>query len=204
MKKTLFLFAAILASTSAFAQFGIVGGLTSSSSNIRTAANELKTKSINQYHVGIAYKFPIGKILAIQPSLIYNVKGAAIKDIGGISDVNFKTGYIELPIPFQIGITLGKLLRIYGIAEPFVGYAITNSYSKGDIRVENWDNVLNRFEIGAGLGAGIELFRHVQVNIKYFWNFGSIYGKELTFDSFKKTLQDSKCGGISLTGAILF
>jgi len=194
----------MLLSVSAFAQFGVIGGLTSSSTNIKSAYGDLKAKTINQYHVGITYKFGGEHLLAVQPSLIYNVKGATLDNLQGISDVNFKTGFLELPVQVQIGASLGKVARIYGIAEPFIGYAITNEIKWENIKNTDWDNVKSRFEYGIGLGAGVELFTHFQLSVRYYWNLGSIYDQQITWEKISYTIGSANCSGISLSAAILF
>lgn len=206
MKKLIVAAAALLISASAFAQFGIIGGLTSSATDIKSAYADLTTKNLNQYHVGITYKIGLGNIFALQPALIYNVKGATLNSVEGVSDLNIdmKTGYLELPVQIQAGIGLGNVARIYGIAEPFIGYAITNEIKWEDLKNTDWDNVKSRFEYGIGLGAGVELFKHVQVAVRYFWNLGSLYGQTITIDKVTRTVTDSKCNGISLSAAILF
>lgn len=205
MKKLIIAVAALLISVSSFAQFGIIGGLTSSSSNIKDAwANY---KAINQYHIGVTYKLGIGNILAIQPSLVYNMKGQKIESLesGDTNiDLQYKTGYIELPVQVQAGFGVGDLARIYAIAEPFVGYAVSNKV-EGAVNLGNtWENVKNKFEYGVGLGAGVELFKHLQVSVRYFWNLGNIYDNEVDFVVVKQTVGGSKCNGISASVAFLF
>ena len=144
-------------------------------------------KNVNQYHVGITYKIGIGNMLAIQPALIYNVKGtqvgSVIEEIDAF-DADFKTGYLELPVQVQLGFGIGSLARVYGFAEPFIGYAITNKVEGLTEISDKWDFV-NRLEYGVGLGAGVELFKHLQVSVKYFWNLGNMYNaeSELNFGS---------------------
>lgn len=203
MKKLIIAVAALLISVSSFAQFGITGGLTSSSSNLKDAW--VNYKAINQYHIGVTYKLGIGNILAIQPSLIYNMKGQKIEEAGsGNLNLQYKTGYFELPVQIQAGFGVGSLARIYAIAEPFVGYAVSNKV-EGAVNLGNtWENVKNKFEYGVGLGAGVELFKHLQVSVRYFWNLGPVYGRELHFDAIKTTVGESKCNGVSASVAFLF
>ena len=105
MKKIIIIAATLLAAWSANAQVGIIA---SSASDIESAAADVK--NINQYHVGLTYKLGIGNLLAIQPSLIYNMKGTKIGDIAGVKDasVDYKTGYIELPVQVQGGFGIGS------------------------------------------------------------------------------------------------
>ena len=204
MKKAIIAIAALFVALSANAQIGVVAGLTSSSTNVEAAVADIK--NVNQYHVGITYKIGIGNMLAIQPALIYNMKGTQLGDIAGLDDVdvNYKTGYLELPVQVQLGFGIGSIARVYGFAEPFVGYAITNKVQGLGDTVKNWDNVKNRLEYGVGLGAGVELFRHLQVSVKYFWNLGDVYGADITFGDVTKDIATSKCSGIAASVAFLF
>ena len=204
MKKAIIAIAALFVALSANAQIGVVAGLTSSSTNVEAAVADIK--NVNQYHVGITYKIGIGNMLAIQPALIYNMKGTQLGDIAGLDDVDvdYKTGYLELPVQVQLGFGIGSIARVYGFAEPFVGYAITNQVQGIGDTIKDWDNVKNRFEYGVGLGAGVELFRHLQVSVKYFWNLGDVYGADITFGDVTKDIATSKCNGIAASVAFLF
>ena len=199
MKKVIIAAAALLISFNSFAQFGIIAGLTSSSTNIKSAYADLESKSIALYHVGVTAKFDIGGVFAIQPSLIYNVKGAKMAEFD-LGTIDFKTGFIELPVQIQAGVPIGSLLRIYGIAEPFIGYAVSNKIEGIDLE-DKWKNVSSKFEYGVGLGAGVELFSHLQVSVRYFWNLGNVY------DFSWKTVSNApngKCNGITASLAFLF
>ena len=199
MKKVIIAAAALLISFNSFAKFGIIAGLTSSSTNIKSAYADLESKSIALYHVGVTAKFDIGGVFAIQPSLIYNVKGAKMAEFD-LGTIDFKTGFIELPVQIQAGVPIGSLLRIYGIAEPFIGYAVSNKIEGIDLG-DKWKNVSSKFEYGVGLGAGVELFSHLQLSVRYFWNLGNVY------DFSWKTVSNApngKCNGITASLAFLF
>lgn len=210
MKKILIIAAALLTAWSANAQIGIVAGVTSSASNVKDAYADYK--NISQYHVGLTYKLGIGNLLAIQPAVIYNMKGESISNIantGDLASVDYKTGYIEVPVQVQVGLGIGSLLRVYGFAEPFIGYAVTNEVkattllSKEETQ-KTWDNMKSRFEYGVSLGAGVEVLRHVQVAVKYFWNLGDVYGSDITVANVTKTISESKCNGVAASVAFLF
>ena len=204
MKKFIVVIASLLVAVSAHAQFGIVAGVTSSKTNFKDAVADVK--NITQYHVGVTYKLDLG-LLAIQPSILYNMKGTkldvAAADIAS-AEIDYKTGYIEIPVQLQLGINLG-LARIYGFAEPFIGYAISNAatLSGQDLKAD-WDNVKSRLEYGVGLGLGVELIKHVQVSAKYFWNMGDMYGTSLSFAGITKTIGEQKASGIAASVALLF
>ena len=205
MKKLIIAAAALLVSVSSFAQFGITAGFTSSATDFKGTVTDIKSKNISLYHVGVTYKLGLGNILAIQPSLIYNVKGAKFSEIEGIKDVDFKTGFLELPVQVQAGFGLGQLARIYAFAEPFVGIAITNNSNYLDKVMDNkWDYVKSRFEYGVGLGLGVELFSHLQVAARYFWNMGNLYGANPTVKGLTDTVKSSKPNGVMISAAYLF
>lgn len=153
------------------ARGGIVGGVTSSSTKIK----DVTTKSISMYHAGVVAEFPLGGGFAIQPELIYNMKGMALNKMGDSSvndaakSLETKVGYIELPVQIQWGPDL-VAFRPYGFVEPFVGYQIS---AKSDEVTTVGDEIL-KTEYGMSLGAGIDI-SHFQVSAKYFWNFGKIY-----------------------------
>lgn len=200
MKKIIIAIAALLISSSAFAQFGIMAGVTSSQTDIKSAVNDYK--NITLYHVGVAYKFGVGNIFAIQPALVYNVKGTKMEDLGSSKlEAEFKTGYLELPVSLQAGIGLGPIIRIFGLAEPFLGYAITNDVKAGDTTKQSWDYISSRFEYGVGLGAGVELFQHLQVAVKYFWNLGNVYDFNIATAS---DALKGKCNGVTASVMFLF
>ena len=202
MKKLIVIVASLLVAVSAHAQFGVVAGVTSSKSDLKSAYAD--ANNITQYHVGVTYKMDLG-LIAIQPSVLYNMKGTKlnVNELAS-TELDYKTGYIEVPVQLQAGLDLG-VARVYGFVEPFVGYAISNaaSLSGTDLQAD-WDNVKSRLEYGVGLGAGVELIKHVQVSVRYFWNMGDMYGTNINFAGIKTTLAEQKASGIAASVALLF
>lgn len=152
---------------------GVLGGFTSSS----TKASDISTESVSLYHAGLAAKVSLPYNLAIQPQLVYQVKGTAVD---GSVDFSMKTGYVEVPVQLQWGPDL-LVCRPYVLAEPFVGYAVNVKSVASVAGVEKIvkdfkDLNLNRFEYGLGVGAGVEFWR-LQLAVKYFWNFGELAGE---------------------------
>jgi len=214
MKKLIIALVAAFIAVSANAQVGIIAGLTSSSTDFDSAVADVQ--NVNQYHAGIAYKIGIGNLFTIQPAIIYNMKGTRLGDVGKVSDLNvdYKTGYLEVPVQLQVGFGLGSIARVFAFAEPFVGYAITNSVdteydgilafgsTKGE--TQTWDNVKNRFEYGVGLGVGAEVLKHIQVSVKYFWNMGEVYGKDINLPNISQTISEHTANGVAASVAFFF
>jgi hypothetical protein len=205
MKKFIVIVASLLVAVSAHAQFGVVAGITSSSSNLKDAVADVQAQNITQYHVGLTYKLDLG-LIAIQPSILDNMKGTKLNVANiGATELDYKTGYVEVPVQLQAGLNLG-VARIYGFAEPFVGYAITNQVNSSLAKdpQSTWNNIKSKLEYGVGLGVGVELIKHVQVSAKYFWNMGSMYGTNIDFAGVKSTIAEQKASGIAASVAILF
>ena len=208
MKKLIVIVASLLVAVSAHAQLGVVAGITSSKSDLKSAMEDVK--NISLYHVGLTYKLDLG-LLAIQPSILYNMKGSKFDMLSKettLDNFEYKTGYLEIPVQVQAGLDLG-LARVYGFVEPFVGYAVSNQfvYSQGQPK-QTWDNIKSKMEYGVGLGAGVELIKHVQVSLKYFWNMGLVYGpgngSDVTIKGIAAAVGERKCNGISASVALLF
>ena len=197
MKKIIIVLAALALMVPASAQglkladgihYGVVGGFTSSGTNIK----DFSPKHIALYHAGITAKFNLGIGFAIQPSLIYQVKGVKLSDmqLGDefVHQFDYKLGYLELPVNIQWGPDL-MAFRPYAFVEPFIGYAVNNDLIEkiktedptdlNQEKVKNgWKEYgLKRFEYGLGLGAGFEFWR-IQLSAQWFWNFGNLYDND--------------------------
>ena len=165
--------ASLLVAAQAHAQFGIVAGLTSSNAKADEAVKDVK--NIALYHAGLTYKIDLGAGFAIQPAVIYQVKGAKIESIGDTTADQLKSGYVEVPVGFQWGPDL-MAFRPYVFAEPFIGYQITSS-DKGNSTFSDWTaQAKNKFEYGFGLGAGLEIASHIQLSAQWFKNLGNLFG----------------------------
>lgn len=211
MKKIIILLVALCVAFNANAQFGIMGGLTSSHTSIKGLKDAGALKNLvqnsNQYHIGITYKLPVlGDLLTLQPCLMYNVKGATLGAEN--SKVDFKTGFLELSLQGQAGLSLLSVVRLYGIVEPYIGYAINNKATATAVGVsaDFKTDLKNKLEYGIGAGLGVELFKHFQVSARYFWSLGEVYNIE-SFNQVFSQVKDAtktKSNGIIISAAILF
>ena len=206
MKKLIAAVAALfLVAVSANAQFGVVAGLTSNSSDLKTAYSDIvENQSVTQYHAGLVLRLKLPLGFYVQPGLVYEMKGAKLQDqILGISGDNFevdidtKTGFLEVPVQ------AGWKLEIPGISpyvflEPYAGYAITTetkTQAKNDILQaalvaalgddlnttneddNKWEG-RNRIQYGVGVGAGILLLDKLAVSLKWYWDLGNLYNED--------------------------
>ena len=185
------------------ARMGITAGLTSTSTSIKN----VDTKSVSQYHAGVAFEFPLGGGFAIQPEVLYQVKGMALDQMGGstLGEIGnafeTKVGYVEVPVQIQWGPDL-MLFRPYGFIEPFVGYRLTEK-SEGAAKVLS--DELQKVEYGMSLGAGIDIWR-LQVAAKYFWNFGNVYKSDIknTGNTIAGLKDGNTFNGVAVSVALFF
>lgn len=224
MKKLIIAIAAAFVAVSASAQVGIIAGITSSQSNYKEAWAHLN--EVTQYHVGATLKLPLPLGLAIQPSIIYDMKGTSLEaaKTAGVEDalatVDTKTGFLELPVQVQWGIGIAGVVRPYVFAEPFVGIAI-NGEEKTNIAglvntedKQEWENVKDRLTYGFGVGAGVEILKHLQVSVRYYWTLGGLYsnsedgGKTVSASTnpadYVEIAQNQKVDGVMASIAFLF
>lgn len=196
MKKIITIIALALGfAASANAQFGIVGGFTSSSTSVDTKDAMANLKGVSLYHVGVAYRWEIGSFFAVQPQLAYQMKGANLYQT--ITDNSYQdasrsfqssTGFLELSAGLQAGVDL-VAIRPYFLFEPFIGYAVYKGQENydvigsgivnGTITHEDIDaavlNVKNGLEYGFGVGAGLMVLDHIQFSVQWFMNLGNLY-----------------------------
>lgn len=172
------------------AQIGIVAGVTSSTAKIDKENIENNMSGIDQYHVGVALKLPLPLGFAIQPELLYQIKGADLKEtydkLGAGAEIetsswNTKSGFAELGIGIQWGLDL-VAFRPFVFAKPFVGYMINGEgeyNGAADVLKEGTDKYLedakNKLEYGFSVGAGLELLEHFQLSFEFFNNLGQMF-----------------------------
>ena len=182
MKKLLIAAALLLCTVAASAQsFGVTAGLTSSSTDVKN----FDPKSVSLYHAGVVFEIPLFGGFAIQPGIIYQMKGATLDkyldDTKAIKakSLETKVGYLEVPVQLQWGPDLA-LFRPYLFVEPFVGYGlnVSNEITAAELvdkekRNEWADNAVKRLEYGCGFGIGLD-FWMLQLSVQYFMNMGGL------------------------------
>ena len=190
MKKLISFLVVVLASaTLAHAQLGIVAGYTASSTNAKTAAEEVKTASL--WHAGIAYKYAMGPF-TLQPSLTYSMKGTKVDDL------QYKTGYIEASVGAQFGLDL-LVARPFVVAEPFIGYQV---YGNETWDEKGYNDVVNKLEYGFGIGVGCDIIDMFQLRVEWYKNLGSLAGAN--GGAVEETLRNGNYQGIKITAGFFF
>lgn len=177
--------------------FGVIGGATFSSARFK----DISGSTMTQFHAGVTYcaKLPLG--FSIQPSLIYQVKGAKANVVG--LDMNASVGYLELPVSVQWGPDL-IFFRPFLDVTPFVGYGLNNKFWVNDSEgvANSWDGV-NRWEYGIGTGIGVDIWKF-QVIARYNWNLGALSQSSNLSEISQMFKDGANFGGLTLSVAFLF
>ena len=193
----------LLAAVPAQAQlkFGVKAGANIASMSGHSSDDLLNSvKNAASYQAGVLMQVGFGKF-AIQPELIYSVKGASLSNNGSNSVLNaygaltgntvpnsleLQSSYLELPINLQYGFSLGSLARVYVQAGPYASYLVADKLKSDDngfydaykqTLEELGGDPLNKLDYGVGVGAGVEVL-FLQLAVKY--DFGLAEMKEVT------------------------
>ena len=214
--KKLFVIAALFVSMAAAnaQQFGVIGGL--NLTKMDGTANSADDKAMTLFNAGVLYKIDLGAGFAVQPTLTYQTKGAAVDQGNSITSTT-KTGFAELSVGAQWGPDL-LAFRPYLFVEPYVGYGVTGTEKIGWSSLSEdllkqystaLSNAKNKLEYGVGAGLGLEVAGHVQLSCQLFRNFGMLYSEDklnvaelAALKTFYKSFKSYQ--GIKFNLAILF
>ena len=190
--------------TSAAKGFGVTGGASF------VGFQEVGAGLTSGYHVGLTYKLDLPLGFAIQPSILYHMKGSVVD--GAYADgqsLDFKAGYLEVPVSIQWGPDL-ILFRPFLDVTPFVGYGLNNNISGTRTLKNQWED-MKRLEYGLGVGIGLDVWKF-QVIGRYNWNFGTLFNPEGSLTDSDNVLSHvsssifdgNNFGGLTLTVAFFF
>ena len=206
MKKIILTLALVFACVAANAQFGVIGGWTSSRSGAEgNTFSRQDLKSVSLYHVGVAYKVDMGALFTIQPALVYQAKGTKVEN--NVTELSSRGGFLELELGMQLGLDL-LAFRPYFLFEPFLGYQVVSEAETASILkvpVKDLSSAKNKFEVGFGVGGGIEIFNHLQLSVQWFMNMGKLYdGNKLSTIDIQSLKDIKNYQGVKLTLGMFF
>ena len=212
MFKKFFILVAVAVFTASYAQaqvrFGARAGF-----NLSTFSGDVPDASFKPgFQIGVVADCPLSEAFAIQSGLLFSTQGAKFKYLEdnshydsdetyviNVSSVNetYNLNYLQIPInaQYKFDLSSAKLLLQAG---PYLGYGIGGKYKMEaggesiSTDVKFGDDGMSAFEIGLGLGAGVE-FGNIQAGIGY--NFG--------LTSLTKWVS-MKNGGLAVTITYLF
>lgn len=103
---------------------------------------------------GIFLEFNLGKVLTLQPEVLYTMKGA---DTG---DGKLKFDYIEIPVLLKLRIPIGSV-HPFLFAGPAFGFTLKSALE--GIEIEDFPTS----DYSAVIGGGLQLGRSVHLDVRY-------------------------------------
>lgn len=185
MKKAMGFLAIVMflfAGAQCFAQisFGVKAGLNfanrTSKDNDKSYSDNYKMKA--GFHLGVVAEYSITEQIALQPGLLFSVKGFK-EDQSSIS-YKINENYLEIPINAVYNMELGGI-KVLIHAGPFLGYAISGKVradkavlgDNGDQKTEKLNigndsqkDFLKPIDFGLNIGGGAEI-NGIAVSLQY-------------------------------------
>jgi hypothetical protein len=142
-------------------KFGVKGGLNLVNSLSDTWKDKANADNYTGFFIGPMVEATIPIVgLGIDGALMYSQKG---NKLGGET---LEQQGLEVPVNLKYSIGLGSLASVYLAAGPSFFF---NLKSDNDLTFENVKGKLNyeTAEVALNLGAGVKLFKHLQVGVNY-------------------------------------
>jgi len=165
----IFLASLLLTSSAAIGQvrFGIRGDVVIEKPSFST--NVFHVENLNAFKIGPTMEFMFPVNLGIEAAVLYSNNKMDIRDVdqNGIGSVvdEIDFHYIDVPVNLKYKLGIVSPLKIYMAAGPYARFLV----SKDDFTfAEIGDKVKAKdFQAGVNLGAGVDVFDHIQVGVNY-------------------------------------
>lgn len=165
------LFALLACGLPAFAQFGIKAGVNMANeiklSGRQEILNSFNSSNLTGYQLGVVYQaMPKKSGLGLEIGALLSQKGSAFDDSTGTIKQGYnELNYLEIPLNLRYRLCFG-FLGIYGIAGIYGGYALSSHVVDEVLNTtqdETFASFADHLDYGYNLGAGIELFKKIQL-----------------------------------------
>ena len=180
MKKISFLVCTIIVfiSTSGYSQ-SINTGVKAGLNFATTGGTDASSQSINSFNAGILATFDVAGLLALQPELLYTMKGynasyPVPEVIGpipfGSGNLTGKISYLEIPVLLKLNTSSLGIIRPNIFAGPEVAFKLSSKATSGSPSSEQDLQNINSTDFGIIVGAGINInlpITTIMVDIRY-------------------------------------
>jgi hypothetical protein len=172
-KSFFLLFALTIFTNGLFAQLGLKAGVNMASeikslSQADIAAG-FNTNNLTGYQIGLVYQaMPKKSGLGVEIAALLSQKGSTIDStnlVNSITEGYKELNYIEMPLNLRYRLSLG-FIGIYGFAGVYGGYALSGKIVDEITEVtenETFQSFMDHVDYGYNFGAGIELFKKIQL-----------------------------------------
>jgi len=148
-------------------KFGIKGGVNVANVNGNFDDNVTNWKSRVGFCAGIFLEFNLGRILTIQPEVLYTMKGAEATLAEGVltGTGKLRFDYLEIPILLKVRIPTGDV-HPFVFAGPAIGFNLKAAFQ--DITGSSSDVAgMNKVDYSAVFGGGLQLGRSIHIDARY-------------------------------------
>jgi hypothetical protein len=141
-------------SAAADVKFGLKGGANIANVNGNFTGELSNWKSTVGFCAGIFLELNLGRILTIQPEVLYTVKGAD----SGTGKLKFD--YLEIPVLLKLRIPTGSV-HPFVFAGPAFGFSLKALID--GVKISDMPTA----DYGAVLGGGLQLGRSIHIDVRY-------------------------------------
>jgi hypothetical protein len=148
-------------------KFGVKGGANIANVNGNFSERISDWKNTVGFCGGIFIEFNLGRLLTLQPEVLYTMKGAeATIDDGTITGTGkLAFDYLEIPILLKVRIPTGSI-HPFVFAGPAFGFILKSTFKDitggaSDIESDN------KVDTSAVLGGGLQLGRSIHIDVRY-------------------------------------
>lgn len=145
-----------------------------SSGYVKTSSRNYSGTSMG-FHAGLVAQIDINEQFALQPNLLYSLKRAKVKDLGGIV-ITLNT--IDIPVT-----AVYKYKSFYAGVGPNFSFGVAGKYTYRDKKYNLYDKEndglfsIKRFEIGANVLLGYQVNEQFFVSANYTPGLNNLFNK---------------------------
>lgn len=174
-RKNFLMLMALFCSTGLFAQLGIKAGLNMAneirSFNQSDVAASFQSSNLTGYQIGLTYQAMSKKTgMGVEIGALLSQKGSSFHfdsiNVDNVLRNGYKEiNYLEVPLNLRYHIIVG-LVGVYGFGGVYGGCALSGSTvteSTSTTEKETYKTFADRVDYGYNFGAGVELFRKIQL-----------------------------------------
>lgn len=151
-------------------------------------ADEIDTKSLSGFHIGLFTEFPVAPRFSIQPEVMYSTQGAKFEGMG--SEATLRTQYLNVPVLAKFYVAEGFNLQ----AGPQIGFLTGAEYQvDGADDIDVSDNMKGT-DFGLLFGAGYKVAQGVTIDARYNMGLSNTLDEDANVDEGVGTDQEWKNG----------
>jgi len=148
-------------------QFGLrVGGNSAKLTGDDLKDIEATVKSKVGFVGGVFLAFNLGKMITIEPEILYTMKGGTVEDTAGEYSEKVSGDYLEIPLLIKVKLPLGSIRPVI-FAGPAVGFKLKEKYELNGEELPLEEKILKNNDYGAIFGAGLDIGRHFMIDVRY-------------------------------------